>query len=105
MSTPTPHAPVRKREIFGWAMYDFANSSYTTVVVSFIYSAFFISYIVPPELDHLKNTFWAASVAMTPDADSAVLCRVRKPTSSAPFLRAARAWASLCGVTKNLLSG
>lgn len=65
MSTPTPHAPVRKREIFGWAMYDFANSSYTTVVVSFIYSAFFISYIVPPELDHLKNTFWAASVAIS----------------------------------------
>jgi UMF1 family MFS transporter len=46
-------------------MYDFANSSYTTVVVSFIYSAFFISFIVPPELAHLKNTFWAASVAIS----------------------------------------
>jgi UMF1 family MFS transporter len=23
---------VRKREVFGWAMYDFANSGYTTVV-------------------------------------------------------------------------
>lgn len=56
---------VRKREIVGWAMYDFANSSYTTVVVSFIYSAFFVAYIVPPELAHLKNTFWAASVAIS----------------------------------------
>jgi UMF1 family MFS transporter len=65
MSTQKPQSPVRKREIFGWAMYDFANSSYTTVVVSFIYSAFFISYIVPPELAHLKNTFWAASVAIS----------------------------------------
>lgn len=64
MSTSTK-TPVRHREIFGWAMYDFANSSYTTVVVSFIYSAFFVSYIVPPELAHLKNTFWAASVAIS----------------------------------------
>lgn len=60
----TPPA-VRKREIVGWAMYDFANSSYTTVVVSFIYSAFFVAYIVPPELAHLKNTFWAVTVAIS----------------------------------------
>ena len=25
------NAGVRKRELFGWAMYDFANSGYTTV--------------------------------------------------------------------------
>ena len=24
---------VRKREVFGWVMYDFANSGYTTVVI------------------------------------------------------------------------
>lgn len=68
MSTPidaATKAHVRRREIFGWAMYDFANSSYTTVVVSFIYSAFFISYIVPPELAHLKNSFWAICVAVS----------------------------------------
>ncbi|MEJ2045432.1 MAG: MFS transporter [Reinekea sp.] len=57
--------PVKKREIFGWAMYDFANSSYTTVVVSFIYSAFFVAYIVPPELAHLKNTFWSIAVSVS----------------------------------------
>jgi UMF1 family MFS transporter len=57
--------PVKKREIFGWAMYDFANSSYTTVVVTFVYSAFFVAYIVPPELAHLKNTFWSAAVAIS----------------------------------------
>lgn len=62
---PSSVPAVRKREIVGWAMYDFANSSYTTVVVSFIYSAFFVAYIVPPELAHLKNTFWAASVAIS----------------------------------------
>ena len=29
--------PVTKREIFGWAMFDFANSSYTTVIVTVAY--------------------------------------------------------------------
>lgn len=65
MSTTDTAQAVRKREIFGWAMYDFANSSYTTVVITFVYSAFFVSMIVPPELAHLKNTFWAASIAIS----------------------------------------
>jgi len=63
MARSSATLPVKKREIFGWAMYDFANSSYTTVVVTFVYSAFFVSYIVPPELAHLKNTFWSIAVA------------------------------------------
>lgn len=57
--------PVKKREIFGWSMYDFANSSYTTVVVTFVYSAFFIAYIVPEEFDHLRNTFWSIAVTIS----------------------------------------
>jgi len=65
MVTRNNSIPVKKREIFGWAMYDFANSSYTTVVVTFVYSAFFVSYIVPPELAHLKNTFWSLAVALS----------------------------------------
>ncbi|MFQ3231438.1 MAG: UMF1 family MFS transporter [Reinekea sp.] len=65
MNNPITVPPVKKREIFGWAMYDFANSSYTTVVVTFIYSAFFVSYIVPPELAHMKNTFWSLAVAIS----------------------------------------
>lgn len=34
---------VRKREVFGWAMYDFANSGYTTVVLTAVFSAYFVS--------------------------------------------------------------
>lgn len=46
MSTfPTP--PVRPRELFGWAMFDFANSSYTTVVVTVAFSVFFTTLVVP----------------------------------------------------------
>ena len=32
---------VRKREIFGWAMFDFANSSFTTVIVTTLFPIYF----------------------------------------------------------------
>ena len=34
---------VRRREVFGWALYDFANSGYTTVVLTAVFSAYFVS--------------------------------------------------------------
>jgi MFS transporter, UMF1 family len=34
---------VAKREVFGWAMYDFANSGYTTVVLTAVFNAYFVS--------------------------------------------------------------
>ena len=36
---------VRKREVFGWAMYDFANSGYTTVVLTAVFNAYFVGVI------------------------------------------------------------
>ena len=36
---------VRKREVFAWAMYDFANSGYTTVVLTAVFSAYFVSVV------------------------------------------------------------
>ncbi len=33
---------VRAREVFGWAMYDFANSGYTTVVLTAVFAAYFV---------------------------------------------------------------
>jgi UMF1 family MFS transporter len=41
MSRSGEAPPVRPREIFGWAMFDFANSSYTTVVITVAFSVFF----------------------------------------------------------------
>jgi len=35
------------REIFAWAMFDFANSSYTTIIVTVAFSVFFTSAIAP----------------------------------------------------------
>ena len=43
MLTPSALNPgVRRREVFGWAMYDFANSGYTTVVITAVFAAYFV---------------------------------------------------------------
>jgi MFS transporter, UMF1 family len=52
MSDPNPviaSLPVRKREIFGWAMFDFANSSYTTIIVTVAFSVYFTTLVAPRE--------------------------------------------------------
>lgn len=38
-------SPVAKREIAAWALYDFANSGYTTVVMTAIYNAYFVAVV------------------------------------------------------------
>lgn len=37
--------PVRRREVVAWAFFDFANSGYTTVVITAVFNAFFVSVI------------------------------------------------------------
>lgn len=41
----TTFPPVGRRELLAWALYDFANSGYTTVVLTTIYSAYFVGVI------------------------------------------------------------
>jgi MFS transporter, UMF1 family len=38
-------ANVTRREVWAWAMYDFANSGYTTVVITAIFNAYFVAVI------------------------------------------------------------
>lgn len=64
MSEDSQVAEVQKREIFGWAMYDFANSSYTTVVISFVYAAFFTGYIVPGTSEY-QDTYWSIAIIIS----------------------------------------
>ncbi len=49
IAPPSGHAAlnpgVGKREVFGWAMYDFANSGYTTVILTAVFNAYFVSII------------------------------------------------------------
>jgi MFS transporter, UMF1 family len=50
MSTsPVLKDGVRPREVFAWAMYDFANSGYTTVVVTAVFNAYFVGVIAAGE--------------------------------------------------------
>jgi len=46
---------VKRREVFGWALYDFANSGYTTVVLTAVFSAYFVSGVVG---DAAMGTVW-----------------------------------------------
>ena len=36
---------VKKRELLGWALYDFANSGYTTVVLTAVFNAYFVGVV------------------------------------------------------------
>lgn len=39
------NAGVRRREVVGWALYDFANSGYTTVVLTAVFNAYFVGVV------------------------------------------------------------
>jgi len=43
---------VRPREVLAWAMYDFANSGYTTVVITAVFNAYFVAVVA-------SNAPWA----------------------------------------------
>tara|TARA_B100000029_G_C17600326_1_gene965534 strand:- start:3608 stop:4915 length:1308 start_codon:yes stop_codon:yes gene_type:complete len=55
--------PVTKKEIFGWSMFDFSNSGYTTVVTTAIYAGFFTEYIVGKD-SALRDTYWSISILL-----------------------------------------
>ena len=59
-------APVRRSEIFGWAMFDFANSSYTTVIVTVVYSVVFPKLIVGDAPDfRMGNLLWSVALSVS----------------------------------------
>ncbi len=58
MFSPTPPAgemPLDRKAIFGWAMFDFANSSFTTVMVTAQFSIYFMNSIVPADPDSVSK--------------------------------------------------
>ncbi len=61
------YPPVVHREVLAWACYDFANSGYTTVVLTTIYSAFFVAAIaggLAEASPGLPTLLWTISVAL-----------------------------------------
>lgn len=53
---------VRRREVFGWAMYDFANSGYTTVVLTAVFNAYFVGVVAGNA--NWGTLAWTASLAV-----------------------------------------
>ena len=75
---------VRKREVFGWAMYDFANSGYTTVVLTAVFNAYFVSVVA-------RGAQWATLAWTLAIALSSVLVMLTMPALGAyADLRAAK---------------
>jgi MFS transporter, UMF1 family len=63
---------VAKREVWGWAMYDFANSSYTTVVITAVFNAYFVAVVA-------GNAVWATFAWTAALAVSHVLLMIAGP--------------------------
>ena len=60
MATNPTHS---KLSVFSWCMYDFANSSFTTLVVTFIYAAYFTKEMAVDEVT--GTSLWSRSLAVT----------------------------------------
>ena len=52
-----------KREVISWSLFDFANQPFSTIIVTFIYGAFFTNYIVADE--HLGTLLWSTGISVT----------------------------------------
>ena len=53
------------RAVWSWALYDFANSAFTTLVITFIYATYFVKGIAPDETTGTVLWTWAV---ITPSA-------------------------------------
>lgn len=51
------------KQILSWSFYDFANQPYTTLIITFIYSAFFVNHIAINEKD--ATFLWATAISIT----------------------------------------
>jgi MFS transporter, UMF1 family len=79
---------VAKREVFGWAMYDFANSGYTTVVLTAVFNAYFVGAVA-------GNASWATFAWTLTLAVSNVIVMLTMP--------AIGAWADFRAAKKRVL--
>ena len=81
---------VRRREVWAWAMYDFANSGYTTVVLTAVFSAYFVGSVADGQ--DWATLLWSSALAV-----SSLLVMLTMP--------AIGAYADLRAAKKRLLQG
>ncbi len=79
---------VRRREVWAWAMYDFANSGYTTVVLTAVFNAYFVGVVA-------QGANWGTLAWTLALAVSNALIMLAMP--------ALGAWADLHGAKRRLL--
>ncbi len=59
-------AKASKKELFGWAMFDFANSSYTTVIITVVFCVIFPKIIVGDAPDYrMGNLLWSVALSIS----------------------------------------
>lgn len=80
---------VRRRELLGWASYDFANSGYSTVVLTAVFNAYFVGVVA-------GGVSWATFAwTLTVAVSSLIVALVSPPLG---------AWADRHGARKKLLA-
>lgn len=52
-----------KKEVISWSLYDFANQPFTTIIVTFLYGAFFTEYIANDK--QTGTLLWSSAIAIT----------------------------------------
>jgi MFS transporter, UMF1 family len=61
-----PRSRAPKREIFGWAMFDFANQSYTLLIITVVFGDLFTRVIVGDAPDYrLGNLLWSLALSVS----------------------------------------
>ena len=55
------YPPVTRREIFGWCCFDFANSAFTTIIITVVYSVYFIKKVAAGD-PHAAG-WWGSALA------------------------------------------
>jgi MFS transporter, UMF1 family len=78
------NAGVQRREVWAWAMYDFANSGYTTVVLTAVFNAYFVG-VVAGKADWATFA-WTAALGLS----NAIVMIVMPALGAYADLRAAK---------------
>ena len=63
MSTSTKGSSYSRRTVLSWALYDFANSAFTTTIVTFVYSAYFAQAMMDNNID--GTAWWGHGVTIS----------------------------------------
>ncbi len=55
----------RKKAVWGWAMYDWANSAYSTVITAAVLPPFFISYYAAGQPPDRVTSLYAGGISIS----------------------------------------